>query len=256
MKNNSNEILSLKQRIFITSFILVFSLIILIPIYIDSQYDINVLKILAIFWITDLGIFAPIIFYKKFLKLSFSKIRTLASYEYTSKVLLIYMVICLLDMILILDIINLHKLILLLSIPFIIPCLALLCRTNIFSDSNCIVNDEIIFGYHPGYALLSLILGIIGFYQFYLVAKGYEYIITLLIFQLIFIIPDLFNKILPFEIREIKGSVLFISSVIVCYTLYFCVINTFSLNNITFNIVIKIVLVIIFFIGISKIRNR
>lgn len=83
MKNNSNEILSLKQRIFITSFILVFSLIILILIYIDSQYDINVLKILAIFWITDLGIFAPIIFYKKFLKLSFSKIRTLASYEYT-----------------------------------------------------------------------------------------------------------------------------------------------------------------------------
>jgi len=103
---------------------------------------------------------------------------------------------------------------------FIIPILSLLLGVNVFDDSSCIVNDEVVLGYPPFYPIISLILGIFGF-SFILNSNINSIIILIItfIFQIILVLPHVFNKFVPFEIRTKKGCLYFLISCILCYAL-------------------------------------
>ena len=105
------------------------------------------------------------------------------------------------------------------SVFFIIPILSLLLGVNVFDDSSCIVDDEIVLGYPPTlYPILSLILGIFGF-SFILNSQVNSTIILVItfVFQLVIVLPHVFNKFVPFEIRTKKGCLYFLVSSILCY---------------------------------------
>ena len=97
---------------------------------------------------------------------------------------------------------------------FVIPFVSGFFRTDVFNDSSCIMGDEIVYGYHPRYIIFSLIVGLFGFYNVYkLLNVNYDYAICLfvitVIFQIIFVIPNWINKIVPFEVRKKEGYILY-----------------------------------------------
>ena len=102
----------------------------------------------------------------------------------------------------------------LISLAFVIPFVSGFFRTDVFNDSSCIMGDEIVLGYHPFYIIFSLVVGLFGFYNVYkLLNANYDYAICLfvitVIFQIIFVIPNRINKIVPFEVRKKEGYILY-----------------------------------------------
>ena len=109
---------------------------------------------------------------------------------------------------------NKWTLAILISSAFVIPFVSGFFRTDVFNDSSCIMGDEIVYGYHPRYIIFSLIVGLFGFYNVYkLLNVNYDYAICLfvitVIFQIIFVIPNWINKIVPFEVRKKEGYILY-----------------------------------------------
>ena len=112
------------------------------------------------------------------------------------------------------NVLNKWTLAILISLAFVIPFISGFFRTDVFNDSSCIMSDEIVLGYHPLYILFSLIVGLFGFYNVYnLLNVNYDYAIYLfiltVIFQIIFVIPNWINKIVPFEVRKKEGYLLY-----------------------------------------------
>ena len=102
----------------------------------------------------------------------------------------------------------------LVTIAFVIPFVSAFFRTGVFNDSSCYIGDEVVFGYSPISIVISLFVGLFGFYNTYALLDVNSnnaillFIITIL-FQIIFIIPDWANKIVPFEIRKKKGFLIY-----------------------------------------------
>ena len=111
----------------------------------------------------------------------------------------------------------------LISLSFVVPFLSKF-RINVFNDSSCYIGEEIVLGYPPFYNGLSLIVGLFGFYNVYnLLNVNFNNAILLfvitVIFQVIFVIPNWINKIVPFEIRRKEGCILNIILISACYLL-------------------------------------
>lgn len=122
---------------------------------------------------------------------------------------------------------------------------------------NCCVDNEIIFGYPTGkYSILSVLVGLIGFYNAYSVLNNtynaiFLVIITV-IFQLILLFPDIVNKYLPVDIKLKKYFLLFILILI----LIFLIIGSTFKDNMIFNLnvfsFIKVTFIIVLSLIISK----
>ena len=102
----------------------------------------------------------------------------------------------------------------------------------------CIEGEEIILGYIPTwYGLLSLAVGIYGYFNAFKLSN-LTMAITLglitLIFQILFVIPDKFNKLLSFEVRRKKGCILLLISLIIIFFLISMILGSYGIN---FNII-------------------
>lgn len=127
-------------------------------------------------------------------------------------------------------------------LSFIIPSVCLFFKTDVFNESSCYLDDETVFGYPPNYyGLISLIIGVCEAYTIQNLINtdlnlAVLSLIVTAVFQFIAVSPDLFNKILPFEIRKTEGFILFI---ILTIALYLIILNFMGISisnmNITLN---------------------
>ncbi|WP_394350526.1 hypothetical protein, partial [uncultured Methanobrevibacter sp.] len=102
---------------------------------------------------------------------------------------------------------------------------------DVFNDESCIEGEEIILGYIPTwYGLLSLAVGIYGYFNAFKLSN--LTIAITLIFQILFVIPDKFNRILSFEVRRKKGCLLLLISLSI---LFFLISMIFSPHIANFN---------------------
>lgn len=240
-----------------------------------SSGDLFALELLLVVCAVTLPLCYPFLFYEKFVgKHGMSKLRGGISYQGWSRSLSLLapggFVICIFLGY------NLHNLMLeTFALAFIIPFFALFFRLNLFNDSNCCLEDEIVFGYPPNfYGFICLFLGLFGIYNifdYYYIDFNYFIVclFVVLIFQIIVVIPDIFNGVLPFEIRTKRGFVIFIggvlgiyllSLVLLCGNLIFANINfDWSLSNIMRKIItygIIIILVMLFYKQAKKMNEK
>ena len=167
-----------------------------------------------VIWILYCILFSPWFYYildyerleKKYKIMS--DIRFGNTYEFLSKLVVFSVPGIIIAIIIISYFLNQLNLGIILSSAFIVPSLALYFRNDVFNDGSCIEGEEIILGYIPTwYGLLSLVAGIYGYFNAFKLSN-LTMAITLglitLIFQILFVIPDKFNKILSFEVRRKK----------------------------------------------------
>lgn len=201
--------LSMKDRILsISIYTLPFTLFSVIEYFFIGLFT---LELLLIFYILFFPIAYYLLAYEKLEKKYkiYSDIRFGNTFEFFSKMMASFapgIILLILAFSSIIDKLNLGILI---SFSFVVPALALFLRTDVFNDKSCLKDDEKIFGYNPiRYGPLSLIIGLYGYINVLQLPdmrmKALLFTVTL-IFQILFIVPDQFNKILPFEVREIKG---------------------------------------------------
>ena len=142
------------------------------------------------------------------------------------------------------------------SLSFIIPSL-IFFRSDVFNDENCLVNEEIVFGYPTGiYTIISTAFGLYGFYNAYLVMNNIYDVIFLVIItttcQLMLLFPDFMNRYLPIDIRLKKYFLLIISIL----TLIFLTLIYSLQNQINFNMtgvsILKLILIIVLSIILYK----
>ncbi len=240
-----------------------------------SSGDLFALELLLVICAVTIPLCYPFLFYEKFVgKHGMSKLRGGISYQGWSQSLSLLapggFVICIFFGY------NMNNLMLeTCALAFIIPFLALFFRLKLFNDSNCCLDEEIIFGYPPNfYGFICLCLGLFGIYNIfdYYYIDFYYFIVCLLvvlIFQVIVVIPDIFNEFLPFEIRTKRGFIIFIgcvigsyllSLVLLCGNLIFVNINfDWSLSNILRKIItygIIIILVMLFYRQAKKMNEK
>ena len=142
------------------------------------------------------------------------------------------------------------------SLSFIIPSL-IFFRSDVFNDENCFVDKETIFGYPTGiYALISVVFGLYGFYNTFLVLNNIYnaifLVIITMIYQLILLFPDFMNRYVPIDIRLKK----YFLPVISILTLIFITLIYLLQNQIIFNIngisILKLIFIIILSIILCK----
>ena len=130
------------------------------------------------------------------------------------------------------------------SLAFIVPALALYFRNDVFNDESSIEGEEIILGYIPTwYGLLSLAVGIYGYFNAFKLSN-LSLAITLgfitLIFQILFVVPDKFNEILPFEVRRKNGSIILLILLIIIFFLITLIFGPSAVNiDLSFESVIR-----------------
>ena len=172
-----------------------------------------------VIWILYCILFSPWFYYildyerleKKYKIMS--DIRFGNTYEFLSKLVVFSVPGIIIAIIIISYFLNQLNLGIILSSAFIVPSLALYFRNDVFNDGSCIEGEEIILGYIPTwYGLLSLV-GLIT-----------------LIFQILFVIPDKFNKILSFEVRRKKGCILLLISLIMIFFLISMILGSYGVN--------------------------
>lgn len=135
---------------------------------------------------------------------------------------------------------------LMLAFSFIIPSLTIF-RTNVFNDSSAVINNEIVFGYNPSAnMLISVCLGLIGYYISF-VSSSFIGICVVFLIQLSLLFPDFINKYLPVDIRLKKYFLLFISSVF----LIFLILVIFLKSTFTINFDLFSILRLVFFVILS-----
>ena len=183
-----------------------------------------------VIWILYCILFSPWFYYllnyerleKKYKIMS--DIRFGNSYEFLSKLMVFSVPGIIITIITITYFLNQLNLGIVISSAFIVPSLALYFRNDVFNDESCIEGEEIILGYIPTwYGLLSY------FNAFKL--SNLTIAITL-IFQILFVIPDKFNRILSFEVRRKKGCLLLLISLSI---LFFLISMIFSPHIANFN---------------------
>ena len=111
------------------------------------------------------------------------------------------------------DFFNKLNLAIIISLGCVIPLISSAC-IGVFNDSSCFMGDEIVLGYPPLYQFFSLIVGLFGFYNVYnLLNVNFNSVICLfaitVIFQIIFVVPNWINKIVPIEVRKKEGFILY-----------------------------------------------
>nr|WP_295161024.1 hypothetical protein [uncultured Methanobrevibacter sp.] len=195
-----------------------------------------------VIWILYCILFSPWFYYllnyerleKKYKIMS--DIRFGNSYEFLSKLMVFSVPGIIITIITITYFLNQLNLGIVISSAFIVPSLALYFRNDVFNDESCIEGEEIILGYIPTwYGLLSLAVGIYGYFNAFKLSN-LTIAITLglitLIFQILFVIPDKFNRILSFEVRRKKGCLLLLISLSI---LFFLISMIFSSHMANFN---------------------
>ena len=193
--------------------------------FINISHDISCFFYLSIFYVFVYGLLSPWMF-KDYIEENYgmlSKIHLFTTYQYQTFILAMLSIPFIYLLISCSYIMGYLSKGLLCSVFFIIPIISLIFGTKTFNDSSCIINDEVHLGYPPIYPVISLIIGLFG-YSFILntnVNNDIVLIITL-IFQVILVLPHVFNRITPFEIRTIKGCLYFL---IPCIVAYFLLIN-------------------------------
>ena len=192
-------------------------------------------------WILYCILFSPWFYYQlAYEKLEpkykiISDIRFGTTYEFLSKLMVMCVPGVIITIIAASYLLNHLDLGIIVSLAFIVPSLALYFRSDVFNDESCIEGEEILFGYIPTwYGLLSLAIGIYGYFN----AVGFNnstitiilFAVTL-IFQILSVMPDKFNKILSIEIRQKKGSALLILSLVIVFFIIYSIITGSSLVN-------------------------
>ena len=190
-----------------------------------------------VIWILYCILFSPWFYYllnyerleKKYKIMS--DIRFGNSYEFLSKLMVFSVPGIIITIITITYFLNQLNLGIVISSAFIVPSLALYFRNDVFNDGSCIEGEEIILGYIPTwYGLLSLAVGIYGYFNAFKLSN--LTIAITLIFQILFVIPDKFNRILSFEVRRKKGCLLLLISLSI---LFFLISMIFSPHIANFN---------------------
>lgn len=190
-----------------------------------------------VIWILYCILFSPWFYYllnyerleKKYKIMS--DIRFGNSYEFLSKLMVFSVPGIIITIITITYFLNQLNLGIVISSAFIVPSLALYFRNDVFNDESCIEGEEIILGYIPTwYGLLSLAVGIYGYFNAFKLSN--LTIAITLIFQILFVIPDKFNRILSFEVRRKKGCLLLLISLSI---LFFLISMIFSPHIVNFN---------------------
>ncbi|WP_407453717.1 hypothetical protein [Methanobrevibacter sp.] len=152
-----------------------------------------------------------------------SKIHSNLTYQLSAVILPLYVPFCIIFILEISYFFNQLYLGIYISIFFIIPSLFLILKNNVFNDKNCLINEEVIFGYPPHiYGIFSLILGLFGIFNaFKFFYSDFNYFVVcltvVLLFQLAMVNPDVMNKLLPFELRRKKGFLIYIICFIIVY---------------------------------------
>ena len=194
-----------------------------------------------VIWILYCILFSPWFYYildyerleKKYKIMS--DIRFGNTYEFLSKLVVFSVPGIIIAIIIISYFLNQLNLGIILSSAFIVPSLALYFRNDVFNeDGSCIEGEEIILGYIPTwYGLLSLVAGIYGYFNAFKLSN-LTMAITLglitLIFQILFVIPDKFNKILSFEVRRKKGCIVLLISLIIIFFLISMILGSYVVN--------------------------
>ena len=228
--------LSMKKRIIILIIFtvpIIFESICLLTI---SNDFISWAAILALLFL-EFAVFLPIIFYEQLVEKygGASKIHPLqCTYQLGSVIYSTYFPTAILVILLITWAYNQLELGKLLSIAFIIPFCSLL-RTGVFNDSSCYLDNEIVIGYPPHYNILSLIVGLIGLYNAYFLLNtdyigGLLLFGTTLLFELIIVVPNWFNKVLPIEIRRLKGLIAFLVPTLIVYFVIYAILTGNNFN--------------------------
>lgn len=227
-----------------------------------------------VIWILYCILFSPWFYYildyerleKKYKIMS--DIRFGSTYEFLSKLMVFSVPGIIIAIITISYFLNQLNLGIILSSAFIVPSLALYFRNDVFNDGSCIEGEEIILGYIPTwYGLLSLAVGIYGYFNAFKLSN-LTMAITLglitLIFQILFVIPDKFNKILSFEVRRKKGCIVLLISLIIIFFLISMILGSYGINfnNIDFSFesiirksVIWIIAIILVILFVRKIKD-
>lgn len=207
--------LTIKQRVILLGIIIGVPVFLLVSDYLNSK-DVLILEMLVIFLVIVLPIAYSFIFADKLNEKygRFSQVRFGYTYQRSLNfVSFIYPgILCV-----ILFLANFfNKLLLgsLLSLAFVIPFISACFRTGVFNDSSCYLGGEVVFGYHPICHTFSILAGLLGFYNVYNLfnvnfnGAALLFIVTVL-FQVIFIIPNRINGIVPIEIRKKEGFILY-----------------------------------------------
>lgn len=208
--------LTKRERILIISFCLVPTTLLILIMYI-AYPDYMILKFLLVIYILLIPslyafYYAPEKFVEKYKRNS--DIHPRLTYQYYSKSYSLFLPGLVACVLFLGDVFNEWFLAIIICAAFIIPFISAFFRTDVFNDSSCIMGDEILFGYPAFYPFFSLFIGLFGFYNVYNFLNVNSnnaillFIITLL-FQIIFVIPDWANKIVPFEIRKKEGFILY-----------------------------------------------
>ncbi|MBR2558419.1 MAG: hypothetical protein IKE95_08660 [Methanobrevibacter sp.] len=229
--------LSMKNRMMLLIIFTVVIILEIICLLVVSNYNpiswVALLTLLSL----EFAVFLPIIFYEQLVEKygGASKIHPLqCTYQLGSVIYSTYFPTAILVILLITWAYNQLELGKLLSIAFIIPFCSLL-RTGVFNDSSCYLDDEIVIGYPPHYNILSLIVGLIGLYNAYFLLNtdyigGLLLFGTTLLFELIIVVPNWFNKVLPIEIRRLKGLIAFLVPTLIVYFVIYAILTGNNFN--------------------------
>ena len=216
------KILSKKERICCFLFYTFVPIIPLVLLYLKYA-DKNILLTALSIFIFMVCIASPIFIYEKWDEKYgiYSTIRFGSTYQFMAKYLPLFTPGLILISLSLAYILNNITLGIFISLSFIIPSL-IFFRTEVFNDDNCLIDNEIVFGYPTGiYSIISLILGFYGFYNSYLllnnISNSIMLIIITIIFQLILLFPNLVNKYLPADMRIRKNFILFILILIMIF---------------------------------------
>ena len=205
--------------------IVIIQLILLIPTiqiiyaYLFINHDFDALIGLSAFYVLLYGLMFPFLFKEQIEKRYeiHSKIMVRATYQFSSKIGSIYLF-SFMYAILIFSYVLEYYLGFILCSFFIIPILSLFFGTKLFNDSSCYIEDNVVLGYPPIYPWIALLMGICSFFYIMRFSDSLMVIACLtFIIQFIIVLPNIANKILPFEIKTKKGCLYFILLVIIIY---------------------------------------
>jgi hypothetical protein len=222
-----------------------------------SNYDVTSWVVGSGFYVLLLGSFYQFFFYDKLKKKYgfYSNVRMGVTYQWTSKghsFLIPGLLVIVFTCGFIMDNLTLGSL---LAFALVFPFLALFFRTNVFNDNSCILDDEIVFGYHPTYyGFVSLFIGLYGYYNVYRTLNlnlelSVLFFVMTVIFQILFLFPDKCNEVLFFDLRRKEGCIAFSIILIVLYFAISYLLNGEFIISLSLQSFIRI----IFLLGIGTI---
>ena len=228
LKSYSND---KKPIIFMMGIPLIIGTLMFIWLY--SLYpDYHLLEMYFGLWIFCICLILPYVFYDNLDKYigSNSKIRLGATYQWSSIMSSMFYLICFVWILILYDQFGSLDSNFYVSFACIIPFVFSFFGVNVFNDSSCFLGDEIVFGYHYIYSWISLFIGLLGFYTATtLINVNFNNAVVLfvvtIIFQLLFVTPNLLNRFLPFELKTKRGFLFYTIPLLLIYVLIFYIIT-------------------------------